>query len=239
MGEGGKRARDLILRQFESVPRFRSVPQWLSQTITALGASDLFNFFPQNRSTPREGRNTDPSTSAAPSQPDPHLSLQTAASGGRRLPQQLPSPPPPPKPAPRCGLKASLGHLLPRAEREGAGHSGSLTAPGPRAGVSEGLGASRAAPRPEGRGCSPAAVFPSGSALGLGTRRSCGGGPRFLRGSKRGFSTPGLSSPLPPPVPKGAGAAPCRLSPQNPSHDGTGRRAPHSRGGSAAPPSAL
>lgn len=178
-----------------------------------------------------------------PQRPPPSRTLtsafkrrQAAAAGSL---SSSPAPPPPPKPAPRCGLKASLGHLLPRAEREGAGHSGSLTAPGPRAGVSEGLGASRAAPRPEGRGCSPAAVFPSGSALGLGTRRSCGGGPRFLRGSKRGFSTPGLSSPLPPPVPKGAGAAPCRLSPQNPSHDGTGRRAPHRRGGSAAPPSAL
>lgn len=243
MGEGGKRARDLILRQFESVPRFRSVPQWLSQTIRALRAPDLLIFFLKKpfRSSGMAQYGPiyliGPFQAAQPSpggtSPIPHLSLQTAMkrppAPSRTSQARAQSPPPHLRPAPRCGLKASLGDPLPRAQREGAGQRGSLTAPRPRAGVSEQLGAFKATPRPEGRGCSPAAGFSSGLALGLGARRSSGAGcgkvpalqadqspasaprgsaPRSPRRSlgRRGSAaspTPGAAdSPLPPLPPK-------------------------------------
>lgn len=44
-GGGGKWEKELILRQFESMPLLRSVPQWLSRTITASQSTRFFIFF--------------------------------------------------------------------------------------------------------------------------------------------------------------------------------------------------
>lgn len=54
----GEPEKGLVCRQFESMPPFRSVLQWLSRTITALKVPDLYFFF-QKCSTPTELCNTD------------------------------------------------------------------------------------------------------------------------------------------------------------------------------------
>lgn len=50
----GKSETELIFRQFESMPPFRTAPRWLSPTITASQSTFIYYFFSPNCSTPAE-----------------------------------------------------------------------------------------------------------------------------------------------------------------------------------------